>query len=357
MVYAVEKCFYAPNLGGTSKVSTMGISGDILRVFVIFISIASGPVIAADISLFKDKMLLGERQHVVHIAGDMNAEDILTFKQIIKSLPPQTIISLDSPGGNLQAGIEIGKVIATSGFATYVSGICASSCALAWLAGAPRILSPSAKVGFHLAYKNDLDKTESGAGNALVGSYVTELGLGENVVRYITSAAPTDIQWLTSRDADLLGVDVILSNIDTKMGSNKNTPENVVVQETTDAAIELIKSIIISTTYSDIKALKTVREYYADNILYFGKLKSKSEVYSDKRKYLTRWPYRTVSLREDTITASCRFSRCKVTGIYNWGVGNAKGSKKSGTASFIYEFEVSDTIHIIAEGGEVLSRH
>jgi len=175
----------------------VGVNRSCLQISILLAALISEPSFAADISVSGGNSGSGTGKSIVQITGDMVEDDILKFKQMIKSLPPQTIVRLDSPGGNLLAGIEIGKAIVASGFATSVSNICASSCALAWLAGKPRILSPSAKVGFHLAYKSNLDKTESGAGNALVGAYVSGLGFGENIVRYITSAAPTDIQWLS----------------------------------------------------------------------------------------------------------------------------------------------------------------
>lgn len=314
--------------------------------------------IAADISASITGDATGATQSIVEVVGEMVGDDILRFKQISKSLPPQTIVRFDSPGGSLLAGIEIGKIIAASGFATSVSDLCASSCALAWLAGSPRILSSSAKVGFHLAYKSNVDQTESGAGNALVGSYVSGLGFGENIVRYITSALPNDMQWLNSRDADLLGIDIVVSDSqDAGSVTKENSTNDNEVADPSIAAVALIKAIIISTTYSDAKALDTVQNLYADRIFYFGEMKSKKEVYSDKVKYLRRWPYRAVSLRDETISASCRLSRCKVTGIYDWGVGNAKGNKKSGSAVFVYEFDLGENIRITAEGGEVLSRY
>jgi len=331
---------------------------NLLKLLALAVLFSGKSAVAADISVSTTNGTSGTKQSIVDIAGDMAVGDILRFKQISKSLPPQTIVRLDSPGGSLLAGIEIGKVIAASGFATSVSDTCASSCALAWLAGAPRILASSARVGFHLAYKSNVDQSESGAGNALVGSYVTGLGFGENVVRYITSAAPDDMQWLSSRDADLLGIDIVVSDSRAvRTVTKESSPDDSDTMDPSTAAAELIKSIILSTAYSDAKALETVRSLYADRVLYFGKMKSRQDVYSDKVKYLRRWPYRTVSLRDETISASCRYSHCKVTGIYDWGVGNAKGRRKSGSAVFIYEFEVSDTIQITAEGGEVLSRY
>lgn len=330
----------------------------LLKLIAMSVFLSTKCAIAADISASITGDATGATQSIVEVVGEMVGDDILRFKQISKSLPPQTIVRFDSPGGSLLAGIEIGKIIAASGFATSVSDLCASSCALAWLAGSPRILSSSAKVGFHLAYKSNVDQTESGAGNALVGSYVSGLGFGENIVRYITSALPNDMQWLNSRDADLLGIDIVVSDSqDAGSVTKENSTNDNEVADPSIAAVALIKAIIISTTYSDAKALDTVQNLYADRIFYFGEMKSKKEVYSDKVKYLRRWPYRAVSLRDETISASCRLSRCKVTGIYDWGVGNAKGNKKSGSAVFVYEFDLGENIRITAEGGEVLSRY
>jgi hypothetical protein len=39
--------------------------------------------------------------------------------------------------------------------------------------------------------------SESGVGNALVGSYLTQIGLSETAVVYITQAAPTELTLLT----------------------------------------------------------------------------------------------------------------------------------------------------------------
>ena len=53
------------------------------------------------------------------------------------------IVIFESLGGNLLAGIEIGKAIRLKGFSTIVpDGVqCASACALAWLGGRTRFLS------------------------------------------------------------------------------------------------------------------------------------------------------------------------------------------------------------------------
>jgi hypothetical protein len=86
----------------------------------------------------------------------------------------KAIVVFNSDGGNLLAGIEIGKTIRLKSFATAVLGglRCASSCAFAWLGGSPRFMERGARIGFHAAYIESAGRaSESGIGNALLGSY------------------------------------------------------------------------------------------------------------------------------------------------------------------------------------------
>ena len=70
----------------------------------------------------------------------------------------KAIVSFRSDGGSVIAGIQIGENIRLKGFTTVVAGNgrCASACAIAWLGGAPRLMSAEAKIGFHAAYSSKL---------------------------------------------------------------------------------------------------------------------------------------------------------------------------------------------------------
>jgi hypothetical protein len=46
-------------------------------------------------------------------------------------------------------------------------------------------------------------------GNAILGSYLTRLGLGYSAIAYATQASPNDIKWLTVDDAQRVGIPVI----------------------------------------------------------------------------------------------------------------------------------------------------
>jgi|EndMetStandDraft_3_1072993.scaffolds.fasta_scaffold29257_3 hypothetical protein len=150
-------------------------------------------------------------QALVAVEGDFEAGDHLKFRTQVGRLT-KALVVFNSAGGNLVAGIEIGKTIRLKSFATAVldGTRCASSCAFAWLGGAPRFMDRGVQIGFHAAYIESGGRaSESGVGNALLGSYLTQIGLSENAVVYITQAAPHQMTWLTLPDAKQIGIEVL----------------------------------------------------------------------------------------------------------------------------------------------------
>jgi hypothetical protein len=145
---------------------------------------------------------------IVSVRGTFAEGDDAQFRKLAATID-RAVVVLDSGGGNLQAGLEIGRAIKLRGFATAVppSSLCASACALAWLAGSPRLLDATSKLGFHAAYRIvDGKASESGSANAVVGAYLNQLGMSEKAVIYVTSAPPEGIEWLTSDTADQVGI-------------------------------------------------------------------------------------------------------------------------------------------------------
>jgi len=95
-----------------------------------------------------------------------------------------------------------------------MSGGCASAFGLAWPGGVRRLVHPDAKIGFHAAYVEKGGQTsESGAGNALLGAYLNQLGLQQSAIIYLTSAAPSDMQWLPVNEAKSIGIDLEIMDI------------------------------------------------------------------------------------------------------------------------------------------------
>jgi len=146
---------------------------------------------------------------VINIRGDITSGDFEKFRRISVRYS-QAIVTLDSDGGQLLPAIDIGKVIKITGYVTLVpeNAICASSCALIWVAGSTRLLSPKGNVGFHASYRDNNGKLEeSGVANALIGNYLTLLNLPEKAIIFATRASPKEISWLTSHNKRVAGID------------------------------------------------------------------------------------------------------------------------------------------------------
>jgi hypothetical protein len=122
------------------------------------------------------------------------------------------VVVLNSQGGSVLAAIEMGKAIRLRDFATAVpeNALCASACALMWLAGNPRFIGQGAHIGFHASY---IDRNgtllESGVANALVGAYLNQLGLSQRAIAFVTSAPPEGMEWLDASKARSIGVEVV----------------------------------------------------------------------------------------------------------------------------------------------------
>jgi hypothetical protein len=90
------------------------------------------------------------------------------------------------------------------GYTTYVPGsaTCASACAIIWVAATTRQADEKAKIGFHGVYVTDKRGRAVGAsnyGNALIGSYLSQMGLSDLAIVYMTEAGPSEANWLSAK--------------------------------------------------------------------------------------------------------------------------------------------------------------
>jgi hypothetical protein len=150
----------------------------------------------------------GGETNVVIVGGELLPGDGDVFRARTSGLANAVVIFW-SVGGNLMAGIEIGEIIRAKGFNTFVTYRCASACALAWLGGVHRSMTPDALIGFHAASDSQSGEV-TGVGNAVMGAYLNKIGLRYEAVAYITSASPDSITWLTMADAQQFGIEVTL---------------------------------------------------------------------------------------------------------------------------------------------------
>jgi hypothetical protein len=161
---------------------------------------------AAEIAVIRT----GSGVPLVVVSGELQAGDAHRFRSLTSELSTAAVI-LEGPGGALREGLMIGRNISSLGFATGVAPntVCASACALAWVAGSPRYMAPTSLIGFHAAWEdNGGQAVPSGVGNALVGAYLAEMGVEEKGIIFATSAGPDGVLWLDIFSAKNVGIEV-----------------------------------------------------------------------------------------------------------------------------------------------------
>jgi hypothetical protein len=130
------------------------------------------------------EVLRDGKDATVVVQGTINDGDEKVFQDRVKELPRgNVIVTFNSDGGNLYAGLVIGETIRKEGLWTLVEprALCASVCAMAWLAGVKRGFYPTSRIGFHAAHHRDT-KEIIASGNALIGAYQSEQLARRNVL-------------------------------------------------------------------------------------------------------------------------------------------------------------------------------
>jgi hypothetical protein len=330
------------------------------------ILIASANLISTECSAaeFKKNPLPDGRGAVIAVVGDLDVGDEKKFVDLALSTEAALVV-FESPGGNLIAGIEIGKAIHLKGFGTLVpDGVqCASACALAWLGGRIRFMGETGRIGFHAAYTDrDGQASVSASGNALVGAYLNQLGLPMPAIMYITDAPPDSMQWLNFADAQRFGIDVKRAGGDSASHTEtSSTPASPSKQSITAKSMLAIKA----ATYQYVsegnaeasQAIIYLDSVYSDRVRYYGKDFPKSDVLMDKRKFFDRWPLRNYSVRPDTLNVYCETDRlCAVQGVLDWTASNATRVSSGSSAFSLSWTRDGATWKLVSELSKVLSR-
>lgn len=145
------------------------------------------------------------------VIGRLDRGDAAKFKSVAKQIVGPTTVVFEGDGGNAAASLLIGEEILRRSFATLVKKdrICASACAFAWIAGNPRLMEEKAKIGFHAVFvMKDGKPAVSAVANALVGNYMTKMGMQPPAIVFATEAEPEKMNWLTAERAASLGIKV-----------------------------------------------------------------------------------------------------------------------------------------------------
>ena len=163
----------------------------------------------SDSGVFRDTTL-------VYLDGtiDPGAPDRLSAA--LDGMRGKIAVWLNSPGGNLFAGMQLGRIIRKHGASTHIidartlrPGECYSACSLAFLGGVSRFNDNGARYGVHRASVagtagggRDLGQDLS----AVIESYIREMGVDDRLFDLWVKAAPDEMYILSRQQARELGV-------------------------------------------------------------------------------------------------------------------------------------------------------
>jgi hypothetical protein len=170
--------------------------------------------------------------YLVRIKGRIERRDVAAFENAINKTEGQVFVDLQSPGGDLAAGVLIGVLIHQRGYITLLNkginwgtlcqggecvctrsggqftgecvNVCASACAAIWLAGKRRFLQSGSFLGFHASNVNGQPSYQ---GDNVLREYYRTMGLRSDTIQALLSYGPQSIIWITRELATSLGID------------------------------------------------------------------------------------------------------------------------------------------------------
>lgn len=306
---------------------------------------------AADITLSG-----GKKDPIIFINGDLKPGDGDKFSIIANSVD-NARVSLNSNGGNLFSGLQIGTIIRSKSFSTVVTpgNLCASACGLIWFAGSPRYLNNQSKIGFHSAYQVINGKaTETGVGNALVGSYLSKLGASDQAIVFFTLAKPEEINWLSPEIAKDLGIS--FSEFASRNDSGSYVETKRVDSFTRMDKAEKIAYQIAARHFEMMMSDKSSARYYllsifSNTVLSGGRFINKSELASLRISQFHHWSSRAFSINNDSISIYCVGNKsCEVSGSFTWA--GYQASYETGTGLFRIDVDLT-TLNPTIFGDEI----
>ena len=168
------------------------------------------------------------------LEGTIVGGETLTLESFVGRLPPNKSVAviLNSPGGNLDEGLKLGRFFHRARISTFVLGYgggCASACAIAFLGGRDRDGRPSrikmtgGALGFHQFRrireggddkkytKADIEQEVAITRRTALAiiEYLSDIGEDMSFLHLMLKAPTADVNLLSNEDAVTLGIHVM----------------------------------------------------------------------------------------------------------------------------------------------------
>lgn len=143
---------------------------------------------------------------VLQLRGAIGADTGSQFAAEIERISEYvTTVSLDSPGGELESALAMGRLIRENGFETIVAegALCGSACPLVFAGGTERRVDENAAFGLHQIYSVDARPTSPAAAmagaqstTARINRYLIEMGIDPAVWLYALETPPARLYYM-----------------------------------------------------------------------------------------------------------------------------------------------------------------
>lgn len=167
------------------------------------------------------RLVLAHTDHrcVIALQGVLGGDTLRKLDEVLDKTKAYDCQSpwlmLESPGGSLSDGIEVGREVSDHHLRTVTRYECASACALIFLAGRERVLVGSrAKIGFHQAAfvrngtkeRHCSDRSDSATRDMQRYVFAVLPAAADNVMKLILATSCNAIEWTAGQRAIDLGI-------------------------------------------------------------------------------------------------------------------------------------------------------
>ncbi len=127
-----------------------------------------------------------------------------------------------------------------------------------------------------------------------------------------------------------------------------------------DLSADFANAYLRMWSSSDDDALRDVREIYAPQVNFYGRVLDRRGITAEKLRFVRRWPIRRYALRPGTTRVDCDPNRraCIVRTLINW---EAAAPRRGRVSRGVSEFELGIGFSgpqplVLYEGGRVVAR-
>lgn len=204
-----------PMLG---RESTLRIRGDasLLQRFFLTVALAFIASSAAHARFFQDDFYFpngDNARYFLTIGGAITSELADKVRALeARGAKPYGVALDNSPGGDVEAAMEIGRVLRKHQVRASVDGDCASACVLILAAGVMRDFGPRGRIGLHRPYFMSSHRDYANAQqrvvklNAAIHAYLSEMNVTPTLLDVMNSVPSDQIKFVSEDGARRVGL-------------------------------------------------------------------------------------------------------------------------------------------------------